>query len=134
MTLLEHPATTPLRAGSLAAALHVAGPLGSVLVLAVDGPADVGSVRAALRRESRTDDWVGTDGDDVLVVLAVLPADLDAVADRLLSVAERVSGYPTAGGLASATHDRSPGELLDRARSGLRVAWACGGGRVVRHP
>jgi hypothetical protein len=133
VTLLEQPATAPLRAGSLAAALHLAGPLASLLVIAVDGDRTT-AVRAALRRETRTEDWVGTDGDDVLVVLAVLPADLDAVADRLLSVAERVAGRPAAAGLTAVSRDRSPGELLDRARTGLRVAWACGGGRVVRHP
>ncbi|WP_131801398.1 hypothetical protein [Klenkia brasiliensis] len=126
--------TAPPSAGSLAAALLVAGPLASVLVVAVEGPAQTAAVRSALRRESRTEDWVGTDGDDVVVVLAVLPADLDAVADRLLSVAERVSGRPAAGGLTAASAERSPGDLLDRARVGLRVAWACGGGRVVRHP
>lgn len=133
MTLLEQPPTAPPCAGSLAAALLLAGPLASLLVIAVDGDRTA-AVRAAVRRETRTEDWVGTDGDDVLVVLAVLPADLDAVADRLLEVAERVAGRPAAAGLTAVVRDRSPGELLDRARTGLRVAWTCGGGRVVRHP
>jgi hypothetical protein len=136
VTLLDHPTTAPPRAGSLAAALLVAGPLGSVLVLALDEPTPdrTAAVRSAVRRESRVEDWVGTDGDDVVVVLAVLPADLDAVADRLLSVAERVAGRPAAGGVCAADRDRDPTELLLRARTGLHVAWACGGGRVVRHP
>ncbi|SCX40235.1 hypothetical protein SAMN03159343_0915 [Klenkia marina] len=136
MTLLEHPATALPCAGSLAAALLVAGRSGTLLVLAVDepGPARTAAVRAAVRRETRVEDWVGTEGDDVAVVLSVLPADLDAVADRLLSVAERVTGRPAAGGLSAARPDHSPAELLLRARAGLRVAWACGGSRVVRHP
>ncbi|MCO7220183.1 hypothetical protein [Klenkia sp. PcliD-1-E] len=134
MTLLEQPATAPPCAGSLAAALLVAGRPAAVLVLAVDGPADTAVLHSALRRESRAEDWVGTDGADVVLVLTVLPADLDAVADRLLAVAERVSGRPAAGGLTVAALDRTPGELLDRARVGLQVAWVCGGGRVVRHP
>ncbi len=97
MTLLEQPLTAPPCAGSLAAALHLAGPLACLLVVAVD-ETRTAAVRAALRRETRTEDWVGTDGADVLVVLAVLPADLDAVADRLLAVAETVSGHPAAAG------------------------------------
>lgn len=135
MTLLEHPATA-LRAGSLAAALVVAGPLGSLLVLALDvpDPERTAAVRAAVRRETRVEDWVGTDGTDVVVVLAVLPADLDAVTDRLLGVAERVGGRPAAGGVCAVDTRLHPAELLDRSRTGLRVAWACGGGRVVRHP
>ena len=136
MTLLDLPPTAPPGAGSLAAALVLAGPRGALLVLAVDEPTPerTAAVRAAVRRETRADDWVGADGDDVVLVLTALPADLDAVTDRLLSVAERVTGRPAVGGLSAAHPDRSATELLLRARTGVHVAWSCGGGRVVRHP
>ncbi|MEI4272848.1 hypothetical protein TEK04_14055 [Klenkia sp. LSe6-5] len=137
MTVLDHPSTAPPGAGPLAAALALAGPLGALLVLSLaePTPAATTAVRTALQRETRAEDWVGAlaDGDELAVVLAVPPADLDAVVDRLLSVAERVGGA-AAGGVCTAVAGRCAEELLVRARAGLRVAWACGGSRVVRHP
>jgi hypothetical protein len=123
VTLLEHPVLAPPRAP------------GTVLswVLLVSTP-DPDAAAPALRRETRLGDHVDRDGDDLVLTLAVRAADLDALADRLLTVIERATGRPAAAGVCLADPGLTDPEVLRRARAGMAVAWACGGSRVVRHP
>lgn len=131
MTLLEHPALAPADAPARRARPDDSPTPTWLLLLSTGDPDRAG---AALRRETRARDLVTRDGDDVVVHLGALPADLDAVADRLLTVVERATGQPAAAGLCLVGGGRTDEEVLLRARAGLRVAWSCGGGRVVRHP
>ena len=130
MTLLEHPALAPADAPARRARPDALTPTW-LLVVATTDPE---RAWAALRRETRARDLVTRDGDDVVVHLTASPADLDAVADRLLTVAELATGHPAAAGLCLVGGDHPDDEVLRRARAGLRVAWSCGGSRVVRHP
>ena len=123
MTLLEHPVVAPPRAPGAVPSW----------VLLVSTPDPDGAV-PALRREVRDGDRIDRDGDDLVLVLAVRAADLDALADRLLTVVERATGRPAAAGVCLADPGPAPEEVLRRARAGLVVAWSCGGSRVVRHP
>ncbi|SDO98661.1 hypothetical protein SAMN05660199_02933 [Klenkia soli] len=130
MTLLEHPALAPADAPARRARPDGSAPTWLLLIATTD-PDRAG---AALRRETRARDLLTRDGDDVVVHVTASPADLDAVADRLLTVVERATGRPAAAGLCLVGGDRTDDEVLRRARAGLRVAWSCGGSRVVRHP
>lgn len=121
----------PGTATRLARALETAAPLSSLVLLC---STDADAAETALLRETRIEDWVGRHGTEIAVVLTALPADLDAVADRLLSVVERATGAPAAAGLTRVVPGIPLDQHLDRARRGLAVAWACGGSRAVRYP